>query len=672
MTRSAFCMAVLSVMMSACSLTDIRCPDQTDCDGACVDLQTDNAHCGVCGNECKGGEKCMAGVCSLSCPDKQVDCGETCADLTSDVNHCGSCGNVCKDGEKCVESECVVSCLEGQMACDGVCVDLKRDSLNCGGCGQICMDIQICEDGTCVCPDGTTACDSKCLDFGMLNLDNCTECKQGFCDPNGDKSLGCKSIEDLHVTACSSTYVTCDSTHLDCDQRNSNGCETEIGNENCGLCGYTCESGRICRNGQCEVTCAETDANCDGRCLNLKELHRSDCDTCEEGFCNHGGLACNAMDLLHVSACSAGAIECDDNYLDCDGNIKNGCEINKNTNENCGACGNRCPDGQVCSNGVCATTCGNGLEICGDSCVDLKEFHLKDCSTCEENFCDSDHNIRSNGCEVDAKGSDSNHCGACGKTCDVANADNYCVEGECKFHCHLGYHEHENACEEDSVDNCSKHGKKCEFAYATNIRCESGECKFDCEAGSHQYGSSCEQDSVDNCSMHGVKCQINHGISRCEKGKCVYTCDKGYHLYGESCEVDSASNCGSHGKACSNVAHGTPKCNSGKCDFTCLSDYHKYLNACEADSVSNCGAHGTKCSTVANGAPKCESGSCTFTCNEGYRKNGNACESICTGSRPYYCGILCCPKSDCSGVCEKNLVVVVPLDPFDPPYTPLP
>ena len=677
-TRSAFYVAMLSVVMSACSLTDIECPavdgmDKKNCDGACVDLLTDNANCGECGNVCKDGEKCKSGTCRISCPDTQIICGDTCVDLTVDGNNCGECGHACKSGEKCQDSECVISCLEGQVACDGACIDPKQDTRNCGGCGQICPDIQTCVDGTCACPEGTTDCNSQCFDFEKLNLDNCTECKQGFCDPNGDKSLGCKSIEDLHVTACASTYVTCDSAHLDCDQKRSNGCETEIGNDNCGECGYTCESGRICKNGSCEVTCAANETNCDGRCLNLAELHRTECDTCEDGYCDIGSLACSSADLLHVTSCSGDVIECHENYLDCDGDIKNGCEINKNANENCGSCGNKCTNGKVCSNGACATTCGSGLEICGDSCIDLKEFHLKDCSTCEENYCDKDNSIRSNGCEVNAKEADIDNCGACGRVCNVANADNYCNGGICKYQCNAGYHEYENACEPDSVNQCGAHNKKCEFAYATNIRCESGECKFDCETGKHKYGSSCEVDTVDHCGSHDIKCFIANGSSNCKNGACIYTCNKGYHLYGDTCEADTVSNCGSHGKVCPNVTNATPKCDNGICDFTCMSGYHKYNNACEADSVNNCGAHGTKCPSVTNGSPKCISGACSFTCNTGYKKSGNTCTSICSGSKPYYCNLYCCSKSDCTGSCTMNTVVIVPLDPLDPgPYTPLP
>ncbi|MCD6497802.1 MAG: hypothetical protein J7M25_05780, partial [Deltaproteobacteria bacterium] len=40
------------------------CPEgQTDCDGTCVDLQSDDANCGRCGNICPEGTQCSNGRC---------------------------------------------------------------------------------------------------------------------------------------------------------------------------------------------------------------------------------------------------------------------------------------------------------------------------------------------------------------------------------------------------------------------------------------------------------------------------------------------------------------------------------------------------------------------------------------------------------------------------------
>jgi hypothetical protein len=43
----------------------------SECDGECVDLETDSDHCGRCGNACPTGTACAGGVCS--CEDSDGD-----------------------------------------------------------------------------------------------------------------------------------------------------------------------------------------------------------------------------------------------------------------------------------------------------------------------------------------------------------------------------------------------------------------------------------------------------------------------------------------------------------------------------------------------------------------------------------------------------------------------
>ncbi|MBQ4359845.1 MAG: hypothetical protein II767_06275 [Proteobacteria bacterium] len=81
LSRVVMSAIVLSVVMVSCNLDPIECPDKTNCNGVCADLQEDNANCGTCGNVCKDGEKCKSGACRISCPDGQIMCGSACADL---------------------------------------------------------------------------------------------------------------------------------------------------------------------------------------------------------------------------------------------------------------------------------------------------------------------------------------------------------------------------------------------------------------------------------------------------------------------------------------------------------------------------------------------------------------------------------------------------------------
>jgi hypothetical protein len=152
----------------------------TDCDGVCVDLATDLAHCGACGAVCESGlvaVNCIAGVCSqVSCPAAiPTYCGElgendpnyvdSCVDTSSDPNNCGACGNVCASGE-CEAGVCLQAegCEAGLTDCGGVCVDLATDLDNCGACGEVCESSLVgvaCLAGECVrtsCPAALTHC----------------------------------------------------------------------------------------------------------------------------------------------------------------------------------------------------------------------------------------------------------------------------------------------------------------------------------------------------------------------------------------------------------------------------------------------------------------------------------------------------------------------------------
>ena len=85
----------------------------TVCSGACVSLNTDESHCGLCGRACQGGgTQCVGGTCQCTaigmayCDDAQ---GTGCRDVASDVNNCGSCGFVCDANlyDRCENSACL-------------------------------------------------------------------------------------------------------------------------------------------------------------------------------------------------------------------------------------------------------------------------------------------------------------------------------------------------------------------------------------------------------------------------------------------------------------------------------------------------------------------------------------------------------------------------------------
>ena len=63
------------------------------------------------------------------CTAEETDCGDSCVDLDSDDDHCGECGNACGVGESCVDAQCqsgdvsfsedVEPILDGCITCHG-------------------------------------------------------------------------------------------------------------------------------------------------------------------------------------------------------------------------------------------------------------------------------------------------------------------------------------------------------------------------------------------------------------------------------------------------------------------------------------------------------------------------------------------------------------------------
>jgi len=84
------------------------CPTgQTECDGTCVDTDSDGMNCGACGTVCGAGEVCDgAGTCAVSCGTGLTDCSGSCIDTANNPAHCGGCGMACGAGEACLESMC--------------------------------------------------------------------------------------------------------------------------------------------------------------------------------------------------------------------------------------------------------------------------------------------------------------------------------------------------------------------------------------------------------------------------------------------------------------------------------------------------------------------------------------------------------------------------------------
>ncbi|HKP58098.1 MAG TPA: MXAN_6577-like cysteine-rich protein [Polyangiales bacterium] len=128
-----------------------RCASGFDmCGSGCVQIARDPMNCGDCGHACRSDEMCIAGECG--CGVGQLRCGDKCISVTSDRNNCGACGTVCDTGDKCANSVCVLDCAQGLTACGETCVNTTNDAMHCGNCTTVCMAGQTCSRSRCRAP----------------------------------------------------------------------------------------------------------------------------------------------------------------------------------------------------------------------------------------------------------------------------------------------------------------------------------------------------------------------------------------------------------------------------------------------------------------------------------------------------------------------------------------
>ncbi|MBL8603157.1 MAG: hypothetical protein JNK72_14635 [Myxococcales bacterium] len=457
----------------------------TECAGSCRDLRGDNANCGACGRACAAGQVCSQGECRLNCGGGTTMCGDACRDLQTDRANCGACGNSCMPGQVCSMGACRVDCAAGSTNCSGMCRDLQTDQANCGMCGTACAAGQSCVAGTCTvrCAEGQTACMGACRDL-QTDRGHCGTCGQA-----------CASGEVCTAGRC---VATCGAGLSECGGSCRN---TATDPEHCGMCGTACatraNASRFCASGACGFTCNAGFGDCNRDAADGCEAPLNSVNNCGGCgvVCAFANAAATCSGTCRMGACNAG-------FADCNTNPADGCETNVGADSaNCGACGRACGAGQVCSAGSCVANCGSGLSNCSGACVNTSfdpnhcngcgvscpaapANGLRFCATgvcgtaCRAGFGDCDGN-GGNGCETNVTGSLA-HCGACNRACAAApNATPSCSNGTCQYLCATGFSDCDNnasnGCESNlgsSAANCGRCGNVC----AQNQVCVNGAC----------------------------------------------------------------------------------------------------------------------------------------------------------------------------------------------------
>lgn len=141
--------------------------------------------------------------------------------------------------------------------------------------------------------------------------------------------------------------------------------------DHCGSCDVVCGAdgvaNRACEEGLCKPKCDATHSDCDHDGKNGCEITSAD----DPDHCGSCDVVCGG-DGVATRACVEGVCKpkCDATHGDCDGDGKNGCEVDiTNDPDNCGACDFVCSGSQVktrhCVASVCSPECSTGRGDCG-------------------------------------------------------------------------------------------------------------------------------------------------------------------------------------------------------------------------------------------------------------------------------------------------------------------
>lgn len=76
----------------------------TNCSGTMVSLMVDSANCGVCGNNCGIGKRCVNGVCETG--TGYTYCNGVRVNISSSDLNCGKCSNACSGDYRCIRGTC--------------------------------------------------------------------------------------------------------------------------------------------------------------------------------------------------------------------------------------------------------------------------------------------------------------------------------------------------------------------------------------------------------------------------------------------------------------------------------------------------------------------------------------------------------------------------------------
>ena len=596
------------------------CPSgQIACNKKCIDPKVDTTHCGArgkCdsgsvsdanyrGQNCAEGKKCTGGVCKISCVSGQIECDGECIDPNTNPYFCGATGNCqgTNSGTDCTKSPtnklcanktCTSSCPTGQTQCDGFCINMNA------------TNVSSCNNNTIQCKVGYGNCDNDVANGCEVNTSNdnahCGGCNQKCTTASVPNSAGVQCTQNgCKATSCNNGYVLKDgkcevSNTLDCCGAKCTNCRVEYPNMKSGTCDASkskcslieCNDGYMLND--TKTKCIEVDCSKDEQCGNS--------GTCNNGKCQCGGKSACSGDkpICNNNVCVACTFEthcpsklnytatCKNNTCDYQCNTgyhedkKNGICV-KNTAENCGYDGKCENDTPYCeaNKGKCVKcTSKSHCNTNGSGFCDT------DTNTCVYTTCSEGYTLSEN---HDSCVPTKTRCGTsatdCTKIPNILNADSvscdngFCVVTSCKPDSNTHVYNSSNGhgqCEANSKDHCGSHDYKCNDANATNISCQNGFCKIeDCNGDYHV----CTQ-----------KEGVNNGHDICHKNE-TNECGKSHENCSSFFKDPQCINGVCSGSSCIGEKDGYTKCEKGN-EALCLKKEGSWTGNSWPDDCSNC------------------------------------------------------------------------------------
>jgi hypothetical protein len=479
----------------------------------------------------EAGDGCMNGMAD---PDEtDVDCGGVCVDPNTGEGACDN-GQLCELGVDCISGFCDNgTCAPEPEGCANMTMDPGETDVDCGGdC--------VVDPGDPQNPDG------KCGEGLLCEIDS--DCVSNFCD------MGTCAPP---VDPCTDMTMGGDETDVDCggscvenpnDPNNDNGkCDpgdTCLIDSDCAS--ELCEAGVCAEPDPCSdamMTNDETDIDCGGSCVTDPNDPMNDEGKCGDGQgCLINGDCINEMCSNGVCAgpCADGMQNNDETDVDCGGM----CVLDPNDPQNDAG---KCDPGEACLiDSDCTTnTCQGG--VCVDLCINMMQDPGETDDDCG-GVCVEDPN-------------------------DPMNPDGKCISGQL---CLV-----DSDCQSHS---CNVNGL-CDPGPCENLMMDMGETDVDC-------GDQCVVDPNDPMNPAG-KCF--NGQTCALDSDCISNmCNAGICEDGGMCMMDNMQNgnetdvdCGGD---CVNAQMGNNFNVNGQCGEGegCLIDQDCVAGNCENDTCNTC------------------------------------------------------------------------------------